>query len=87
MSVQLYWKRLIFSDETQVVVGHDRRVHVWRKAGEIWRPECVGLRGGPRVAVKFWGCITFFRFFNDTVKVFRTRASCNREISICGERF
>jgi hypothetical protein len=45
MSVQLYWKRLIFSDETQVVVGHDRRVHVWRKAGEIWRPECVGLRG------------------------------------------
>ena len=51
MSVQLYWKRVIFSDETQVVVGHDRRVHVWRKADEIWRPECVGLRGGPRVAV------------------------------------
>ena len=59
MSVQLYWKRVIFSDETQVVVGHDRRVHVWRKADEIWRPECVGLRGGPRVAVMFWGCITF----------------------------
>lgn len=59
MSVQLYWKRVIFSDETQVVVGHDRRVHVWRKADEIWRPECVGLRGGPCVAVMFWGCITF----------------------------
>jgi hypothetical protein len=43
--------RVIFSDETQVVVGHDRRVHVWRKADEIWRHECVGLRGGPRVAV------------------------------------
>ena len=28
-------------------------------AGEIWRPECVGLKGGPRVAVMFWGCITF----------------------------
>ena len=55
MSVQLYWKRVIFSDETQVVVGHDRRVHVWRKADEIWLPECVGLRGGPRVAVMFWG--------------------------------
>jgi hypothetical protein len=41
MSVQLYWKRVIFSDETQVVVGHDRRVHAWRKADEIWRPECV----------------------------------------------
>jgi hypothetical protein len=34
-------------------------VHVWKKADEIWRPECVGLRGGPRVAVMFWGCITF----------------------------
>ena len=59
MSVQFYWKRVIFSDETQVVVGHDRRVHVWRKADVIWRPECVGLRGGSRVAVMFWGCITF----------------------------
>jgi hypothetical protein len=27
MSVQLYWKRVIFSEETQVVVCHDRRVH------------------------------------------------------------
>ena len=35
MSVQLHWKRVIFSDETQVVVGHDRRVHAWRKADEI----------------------------------------------------
>ena len=34
-------------------------MHVWRKADEIWRPEFVGLRGGPRVAVMFWGCITF----------------------------
>jgi hypothetical protein len=55
MSVQLYWKCVIFSDETQVVVGHDRRVHVWKKADKIWRPECVGLRGGSRVAVMFCG--------------------------------
>jgi len=35
-------------------------VYVWRKADEIWRPEFVGLRGGPRVAViMFWGCITY----------------------------
>jgi hypothetical protein len=59
MSVQLYWKRVIFSDETQVDVGHDRWVHVLRKADEIWRPECVGLRGGPGVSVMLWGCITF----------------------------
>jgi hypothetical protein len=34
-------------------------VYVWRKADEIWRPEFVGLRGDPRVAVMFWGCITY----------------------------
>jgi hypothetical protein len=31
MTVQLYWKRVIFSDETQVVVCHDRRVHALEK--------------------------------------------------------
>ena len=35
MSVELYWKRVIFSDETQVVVGNGRRVHVWRKADKM----------------------------------------------------
>ena len=35
MSVQLYWKRVIFLDETQVD-DHDRRVHVWIRADEIW---------------------------------------------------
>jgi hypothetical protein len=70
MSVQLYWKRVIFSDETQVGVGHDRRVHVWRKADEIWRPECVGLKGGPRVAVMFWGC-----FFTSLTRIFLFKMS------------
>ena len=31
-------------------------MYVWRKADEIWRPEFVG---DPRVAVMFWGCITY----------------------------
>ena len=34
-------------------------MHVWRKVDEIWRPKCVGLRGGLRVPVLFWGYITF----------------------------
>jgi hypothetical protein len=33
MSVQLYWKRVIFSDETQVVVGHDLRRTVLVETG------------------------------------------------------
>ena len=37
---------MIFSDETQVVVGNDRRIYVWRKPDELHRPECVELRVG-----------------------------------------
>ena len=30
---------MIFSDETQVVVGNDRRIYVWRKPDELHWPE------------------------------------------------
>ena len=57
------WKSVIFSDETQVVLGTDNRVYVWRKPEEKWRPECLGLRsvrnGGVRISVSFWGCICY----------------------------
>jgi hypothetical protein len=56
-------KKVIFSDETQVVLGTDHKVYVWRKADEKWRPECLGLRsarnGGVRIFVSFWGCICY----------------------------
>lgn len=51
------------SDETQVVLGTDHKVYVWRKADEKWRPEYLGLRsvrnGGVRLSVSFWGCICY----------------------------
>lgn len=58
-TVGRHWKKVIFSDETQVVVGQDGQVYVWRKADEVWRPECLGVRGGRRISVMFWGCITY----------------------------
>ena len=41
-------------------------MYVWRKADEIWRPEFVGLRGDPRVAVMFWGCTEIKGTMNTT---------------------
>ena len=35
------WKRLIFSDETHVVVDSSNRVYVCRRTDEVWRPECL----------------------------------------------
>lgn len=31
MTVENYWRKVIFSDETQVVLGKDRKVYIWRK--------------------------------------------------------
>ena len=30
------WKRVIFSDETQVMVDSTNCVHVWRRPDEVW---------------------------------------------------
>ena len=54
-----YWKRVIFSDETQVVVDRQKCVSVWRRPNEVWRPECLGQRGGRKISVMFWGCVTY----------------------------
>jgi len=35
-----YWDRVIFIDECKVEVGANKRVYVWRRAGEEWDPAC-----------------------------------------------
>ena len=39
LTVENYWKKVIFLDESKIVVGQDSRVYVWRKRGEGWRPN------------------------------------------------
>ena len=53
------WKRVIFSDETQVVVDSNNCVYVWKCPDDVWRPECLGLRGNCKCSAMFWGCITY----------------------------
>ena len=57
------WKYVIFSDETKVVLDKDRKIYLWRKSDEAWRPECFGLYSdhSPRknVSAMFWGCISY----------------------------
>ena len=37
------WSQVIFSDETQIVLGPNRKVYVWRKNEEKWKPRCLGI--------------------------------------------
>lgn len=63
MTVNNYWKKIIFSDETQICIGKHSKVHIWRKDDEKWLHSCLGEKedetAGPIVSVMFWGCITF----------------------------
>ena len=59
-SVHNNWKRIIFSDKSKVMIGHDERVYVWRKAGEGWRPNLSTTKPRPKFEVMIWGCISWF---------------------------
>lgn len=51
------WDKVIFSDESQVVIGNDKRVYVWRKSGEGYRPDLVSSNKQKTLKVMIWGCI------------------------------
>lgn len=59
LTVDNYWKGVIFSDESQIVVGNDNRIFVWRKKDEGYRPDCVCPRSQRKLSVMIWGCITY----------------------------
>ena len=58
------WSHIIFSDETKIILGQNRKIYVWRKADERLRPECVGRRDDwettCRASVMLWGCISYY---------------------------
>lgn len=53
------WKRVIFSDESQIVIGSDNKVYNWRKSDEAFRPECISPVKHKKLTVMVWGCITY----------------------------
>ena len=54
------WKKWIFSDESQVVVGTNNRVYIWRKDNEVNNPHLVCPASRRRVSVMVWGCVSYY---------------------------
>ena len=48
---------MIFSDESQVVIGNNGRVYVKRKKDEGYRPDLIPSRANRKFSVMIWGCI------------------------------
>ena len=63
-TVRNHWKKVIFSDETKIEIGNNRKVYAWRKVDDRLRPECNGLYQGrnykTKFSVMFWGCISYY---------------------------
>ena len=38
------WDKVSFSDESQIVIGNNKRIYIWRKQGEGCRPDLVPLK-------------------------------------------
>ena len=58
-----HWSKIIFSEETQAVIGKNKKICVWGRSHETCMPQCLGQYGDQdrqsAVSVLLWGCITY----------------------------
>ena len=54
------WKKVIFTDETSIVLGQQRgRRRIWRKPSQLWDEDIVKPRFKKSVTVMGWGAFTW----------------------------
>jgi transposase len=54
------WSKVVFSDETSVILGHRRGGDkVWRQPEEVNNPTCRKTRGSGYMTFMFWGCFSY----------------------------
>jgi hypothetical protein len=62
-TVRNNWCKVIFSDETKVMIGADKKIYVWRRCNERVYPECTGIMCDREkqgtISAMFWCCITY----------------------------
>ena len=59
-TVNAHWNQIIFSHESQIVIGQNHCVFVWRSSAEAYHPECMYPPCQRKVSIMIWGCITWF---------------------------
>ena len=58
-SVDAQWKKWIFSDESQIVIGKNNKICIWRKDSEVDDPHVISRAPRGRVSLMVWGCMCF----------------------------
>ena len=58
-SVDAQWRKWIFSDESQIVIGKNNKIYIWRKDSEVNNPHVISKAPRGRVSLMVWGCICY----------------------------
>ena len=69
------WDKVIFSDESQIVIGNNNRIYIWRKRGEGYRLDLVPSMANRKFQVMIWGCICW----NDVGTLAKVTGNINSE--------
>lgn len=58
-AVKNSWNKVVFSNESKIMIGHDQQIHFWCKRNEGSRPDLVEPRTSQtRYKVMIGGCIS-----------------------------
>jgi transposase len=58
-TVNQYWNKFIYSDESQIVLGKDNQIYIWRKEDEANNPHLVCPPWKRRISLMIWGCVCY----------------------------
>ena len=58
-TVDNYWKKAIFSDESQTVFGTNNSVYIWRKEDDKYNPHLICSRSDRKINLMISGCVCY----------------------------
>ena len=58
-TVDNYWEKVMFSDESQIVLGTNNRVYIWWKNDKKYNQHLICSRSEQKISLIIWGCICY----------------------------
>jgi hypothetical protein len=56
-TVDREWNKWVFSDESQIVIGKNKKVYIWRKDEEKYSAQLVCPPSRRQLSIMIWGCV------------------------------
>ena len=63
-TVDNHWEKVMFSDESQIVLGTNNRDYIWWKNDKKYNLYLICSRSEQKISLIIWGCILLWRCWN-----------------------